>query len=319
LDEIKDFKLKNGILAKKDLLTLKDYSGEEILFLLKLTGKIKKDRGLLSDFLKGRNIALLFDKQSTRTRLSFEAGISRMGGNCIYLDSGSLQIKRGETIEDSAKVMDRYLDGLIIRTFEQETVEIFAKNCKFPVINGLTDKYHPCQIMADLFTLSEQGILDKSLKFSYVGDCNNVANSLLIGFSKLGIEISIGCSPVYEPSKEILEYVFTETKKSGGKITLAYDPYESVKDADVIYTDVWVSMGEAHSDEKINELQKFQVNKKLLSFARPGVKVMHCLPAHRELEITSDVLDSASSIVWQQAENRMHAQKAILAYLFTGA
>ncbi len=214
--------------------------------------------------------------------------------------------------------MDKYLDGLIIRTFSQETVEIFAQNCSFPVINGLTDMYHPCQALSDLFTIYELGLLNNSLKFTYVGDCNNVLNSLLIGFAKLGLDITVGCSEKYEPNKDILKYVFEQSQISGSKskIKIIYDPFEAVKDADIIYTDVWVSMGDKHSEEKINELYKFQVNKKLLLHAKPDVKVMHCLPAHRELEITSEVLDSPNSIVWQQAENRLYTQKALLIYLF---
>ena len=302
---------------KKDFLTLKDYSKEEIEYMINLASKIKKDRTLYGDLLNKKSIALLFNKQSTRTRLSFQAGITQLGGNCIYLDADSLQIKRGETLEDSARVFSRYLDGLVIRTFEQKTVEIFADNGTIPVINGLTDSYHPCQILSDLFTIFELGLLDKTLKFTYVGDCNNVLNSLLVGFTKLGIDITVGCSQKYEPAKEILEYVYGQAAKSGSTIKLVYDPFESVSGADIIYTDVWVSMGEKDSEEKIAELFKLQVNEKLLSFAKPDVKIMHCLPAHRESEITSAVIDSKNSIVWEQAENRMHAQKALLVYLYS--
>lgn len=316
LNDISNFKANEVKSSKKDMLTLKDYSKEEILYLLNLTQKIKSNRNLFNSFLDGKVLALLFDKPSTRTRLSFESGIAQLGGKSIYLDSSTLQIKRGETLQDSARVMDRYLDGIIIRTFAQETVEIFSRYCSFPVINGLTDLFHPCQILADLFTMSEFGILDNNLKFVYLGDCNNVLNSLLIGFSKLGIGITVGCSQKYEPDKEILKYVCSQAQESGSRVRLVYDPEEAVKGADVIYTDVWVSMGDKHSEEKIDELQKFQLNKNLLSFAKPDVKVMHCLPAHREQEITSDVLDSLNSIVWQQAENRLHAQKALLVYLF---
>jgi ornithine carbamoyltransferase len=302
---------------KKDFLTLKDYSKEEIKYLISLTSKVKKDRSLYKDLLSKKSIALLFNKQSTRTRLSFEAGITQLGGNCIFLDADSLQIKRGETLQDSARVFSRYLDGLVIRTFEQKTVEIFAENSTIPVINGLTDLYHPCQIISDLFTIYELGLLDKFLKFTYVGDCNNVLNSLLIGFSKLGLDITVGCSQKYEPSKEILEYVFGQAAKSGSSIKFEYDPLAAVNGADIIYTDVWVSMGDKDSEEKVAELSKFQVNEKLLAFAKPDVKIMHCLPAHRESEITSAVIDGKNSIVWQQAENRLHAQKALLVYLYS--
>lgn len=300
----------------KSFLTLRDYSGSRIKDIINLAAKFKKNKNYCNKILAGKNIAMLFDKHSTRTRLSFEAGISQLGGNCIYLDSSALQIKRGETIKDSAIVFGRYLDGIIIRTFLHETVETFAQYSGIPVINGLTDLYHPCQIISDLFTISETGLLKKSLKFTYVGDCNNVLNSLLIGFSKIGLNITVGCSEKYPPEKEILGYAIDEAGLSGSAVSLVHDPFEAVTGADIVYTDVWVSMGDEESEEKIKALEMFQVNNNLLSHAKPGVKVMHCLPAHRGQEITSEVLDGKNSIVWQQAENRLHAQKAMLAYLY---
>ncbi|MBM3707393.1 MAG: ornithine carbamoyltransferase [Actinobacteria bacterium] len=308
---------KNKNKNKKDFLTLKDYSRDEIEYLIKLASKIKNDKKLYSSLLKGKSIALLFDKPSTRTRLSFEAAIEQLGGNCIYLDASNLQIKRGETLQDSARVFSGYLDGLVIRTFKQETVEIFAENSAIPVINGLTDMYHPCQALSDLFTLCEIRLLDKSLKFTYLGDCNNVLNSLLIGLSKLGIDITVGCSEKYAPSKEIMEYALQQAEINGSRINIFHDPVQAVTGSNVIYTDVWISMGDEDSEEKIKELMKFQVSSKLLSKADKNVRVMHCLPAHREQEITSDVLDGKNSIVWQQAENRLYAQKALLVYLFS--
>lgn len=301
----------------RHFLTLKDYSKKEIENLIELATKIKKSRRMYRNLLQGKSIALLFEKPSTRTRLSFETGIYQLGGNCIYLDAESLQLKRGETMEDTARVFSRYLDGVVIRTFEQERVELLARNSTIPVINGLTDLYHPCQALSDLFTLYELGLLRKDIKFTYVGDCNNVLNSLLIGFSKLGLDISVGCPEKYRPIKEVLDYVLELSKKTGSNIKIYSDPVEAVRDADVVYTDVWISMGEKRMEEKISELRKFQVNDWLLSYARENVKVMHCLPAHREEEITSDVLDSEKSIVWQQAENRLHAQKALFVYLYT--
>jgi len=302
---------------KKDFLTLKDYSKEEILYLLSLAADIKKEKELFSDRLKGKNIAMLFDKHSTRTRLSFEVAISQLGGNCIYLDAASLQIKRGETIKDSAIVFGRYLDGLVIRTFSHETIEVFADYSNITVINGLTDMYHPCQALSDLFTIGEFGLLEKELKFTYLGDCNNVSNSLMVGFSKLGLDLTLGCSKKYGPSAEILQYCQKQAAKSGSKINIINDPFDAVECADIIYTDVWISMGDKDSAEKVKELSAFQVNSKLLAYAKPGVKVMHCLPAHREQEITSEVLDGNHSVIWQQAENRLHAQKALLVYLFS--
>lgn len=301
----------------RHFLTLKDYTKKEIEDLIKLAAKIKKNKKMYKNLLQGKSIALLFEKPSTRTRLSFETGIYQLGGNCIYLDSKSLQIKRGETIEDTARVFSRYLDGVVIRTFDQKRVELLAKNSTIPIINGLTDLYHPCQALSDLFTLYELGLLKKDIKFTYVGDSNNVLNSLLIGFSKLGLDINVGCPQKYSPIKEVLDYVLELSRSSGSNVKIYYDPMEAVKDADVVYTDVWVSMGEERVDEKISEFRKFQVNSKLLSYAKKNVKVMHCLPAHREEEITSDVIDSENSIVWQQAENRLHAQKALFVYLYT--
>jgi ornithine carbamoyltransferase len=299
---------------KKDFLTLKDYSKEEIEYLLDLSGKIKKDKNSYSKVLEGKNIAMLFDKHSTRTRLSFEVGINQLGGNSIYLDSKNLQISRGETYQDTAKIFSRYLDGVIIRTYSQEIVDIFAKYGTIPVINGLTDIYHPCQILADMLTLKELRLLNKDLKFIYIGDSNNVTNSLIIGFSKLGIDITIGCPEKYSPPEEIIEYA--RNQKEGSKLNLVHDPVKAVSDADVVYTDVWLSMGDEINKQKLADLKSYQVNYKLLKYAKEEVKVMHCLPAHRGQEITSEVLDGKNSIVLQQAENRLHAQKALLVYLY---
>jgi len=299
---------------KKDFLTLKDYSKEEIEYLLDLSGKIKKDKNSYSKVLEGKNIAMLFDKHSTRTRLSFEAGINQLGGNSIYLDSKNLQISRGETYQDTAKIFSRYLDGVIIRTYSQEILDIFAKYGTIPVINGLTDIYHPCQILADMLTLKELGLLNKDLKFIYIGDSNNVTNSLIIGFSKLGIDITIGCPEKYSPPEEIIEYA--RNQKEGSKLNLVHDPVKAVSGADIVYTDVWLSMGDEINKQKLTDLKSYQVNYKLLKYAKEEVKVMHCLPAHRGQEITSEVLDGKNSIVLQQAENRLHAQKALLVYLY---
>ena len=301
----------------KDFLTLKDYSKEDIEYIINLSAKIKKNKKLFKNLLNGKNIALLFDKPSTRTRLSFEIGILQLGGNCICLDSKNLQVSRGETLEDSARVFSKYLDGVVIRTFKQEKVEIFAGSSSIPIINGLTDLYHPCQILSDLFTIHELGLLQKELKFTYIGDSNNVLNSLLIGFAKLGLNITVGCPEKYRPSEKILNYVIEQSKISGSNIHITSNPVEAVKDADIIYSDVWISMGDEENSEKVHDLKKFQVNSKLLSYANENVKIMHCLPAHRGEEITSDILDGKKSIVWQQAENRLYAQKALLVYLYS--
>ncbi|MHB1377624.1 MAG: ornithine carbamoyltransferase [Candidatus Humimicrobiaceae bacterium] len=304
--------------TKKDFLTLLDYSKEEINYLLYLAGDVKQNNAKYSEILKNKNIALLFDKPSTRTRLSFEVGINQMGGSCLVLDSKTMQLGRGETYADTAKIFDAYLDGVVIRTFRQADIETVASNCSIPVINALTDSYHPCQILSDLFTLYERDLLfKKDLKFVYLGDSNNVLNSLIIGFTKLGINITVGCPKEYEPDKALMETLREISIKSKNEIIVENNPLFAVKDADVVYTDVWVSMGDEESSQKIYNLKPFQVNKKLLSEAKKDVLVMHCLPAHRELEITSEVLDNKNSIVWTQAENRLYAQKALLALLYS--
>ena len=304
--------------TKKDFLTLLDYSKEEINYLLYLAGDVKQNNAKYSEILKNKNIALLFDKPSTRTRLSFEVGINQIGGSCLVLDSKTMQIGRGETYADTAKIFDAYLDGVVIRTFRQTDIETVASNCSIPVINALTDSYHPCQILSDLFTLYERDLLfKKDLKFVYFGDSNNVLNSLLIGFTKLVINITVGCPKEYEPGKALMETLREMSIKSKNEIIVENNPLRAVKDADVVYTDVWVSMGDEESSQKIYDLKPFQVNKKLLSEAKKDVLIMHCLPAHRELEITSEVLDSKNSIVWTQAENRLYAQKALLALLYS--
>ncbi len=301
----------------RHFLTLKDISQETIDYLLKLATRIKKNKFLCKDLLQGKSIGMLFDKHSTRTRLSFEAGINQLGGNSIYLDSKNMQLSRGETIEDTARVLSRYLEGLIIRTFSHQTVKDFASNSSIPVINGLTDSYHPCQVLSDLFTLFELGLLKKGLKFTYIGDSNNVTSSLIIGLSKLGLDITVGCPAEYEPKEEAVKIFDKQSRSSGSRLNILNDPYQAVKEADVIYTDVWVSMGDKDSRKKFEALQMYQINKKLLSYASGSVKVMHCLPAHRGQEITSEVMDGANSVVWQQAENRLHAQKALLVYIYS--
>ncbi len=299
---------------KRDFLTLKDYSGDEIEYILELSQLIKKDENKYSNVLDGKNIAMLFDKHSTRTRISFEAGINKLGGKALILDSKSLQLGRGETYGDTAEILSLYVDGVIIRTFKQETLEIFAKYGNIHVINGLTDKYHPCQVLADMMTLKELGLLNKDLKFTYIGDSNNVTNSLIIGFLKLGIGITVGSPEKYSPSGEILEY--SSNRKDGIKIKITHDPAEAVKDADVVYTDVWLSMGDEMDSSKLKELKNYQVNSGLLVGAKKEVKVMHCLPAHRDQEISSEVLEGKNSIILKQAENRMYAQMGLLVYLY---
>jgi ornithine carbamoyltransferase len=298
---------------KKDFLTLKDYDSKTIDYLLDIAGNVKSDPSKYSKVLDGKNIALLFDKHSTRTRLSFEAGISQMGGNAIYLDAKNLQLSRGETYADTAKIFSGYLDAVVIRTFSHSTVEIFAEEGSIPVINGLTDVYHPCQALSDLFTIKEAGLLLPGLKITYMGDSNNVANSLIVGLSKLGLKLTVGSPPEYGPGQEIMKYI---ESIEGSDVSIVTDPVKAVEDADIVYTDVWISMGDAESDKKVKKLSSYQVSKELLSHAAKDIIVMHCLPAHRGEEITDEVLDGPNSIVLKQAENRLHAQKALLAYIF---
>lgn len=299
---------------KKDFLTLKDYAGDKIEYILNLSVKIKRNKDKYSNILKGKNIALLFDKHSTRTRLSFEVGINQLGGKAVILDSKSLQLGRGESYKDTAKIFSLYVDGVIIRTFKQETLNIFAKYGNIPVINGLTDTYHPCQVLADMLTLKEMGMLNKKIKFVYIGDSNNVTNSLIVGFSKIGIDMTIGCPEKYSPDEEILEYAGNQ--KQGSEINVINNPVDAVSNADIIYTDVWLSMGQKTDKFKLKELEKYQVNSDLLKYAKKEVKIMHCLPAHTGQEITSEVLEGKNSIVLEQAANRMHAQKGLLAYIY---
>ncbi len=236
-----------------------------------------------------------------------------MGGNAIYLDSVNLQLSRGETYGDTAKIFSGYLDAAIIRTFDHSTVEIFAEEGSIPVINGLTDAYHPCQILSDLFTIKEAGLLGPGLKFTYMGDSNNVTNSLIIGFLKLGLGLTIGSPVEYAPGQDILEYA---ESIAGSKVFLVADPVKAVKDANIVYTDIWISQGDPESSQKIKNLAGYQINSKLLKNAGKDVTIMHCLPAHRGEEITSEVLDGPGSIVIKQAENRLYAQKALLTYIF---
>jgi len=300
---------------KKDLLRVGDLNREEIEELLDLSQKLKarqKDGQKVTPLL-GKTLGLIFEKSSTRTRVSFEVGMYQLGGQSLFLSSKDLQIGRGETIPDTARVLSRYLDGLVIRTFGHEIVEEMARHATIPIINGLTDRHHPCQVLADLLTIQEKKQRLQGLKVSYVGDGNNMANSWLEGAAKLGLHLTLACPPGYEPDRETYQEALKEAAKSGAKIVITHDPRVAAEDADVLYTDVWASMGqEQEHKERLSAFQGFQLNRPLLRLAKPEVLVMHCLPAHRGEEITDEVLDGPHSIVWDQAENRLHLQKAIL-------
>lgn len=302
-------------LKGKDLLTLADYSKETILELLDKAKAIKEShlKGEIIAPLKGKTLGMIFEKSSTRTRVSFEAGMTQLGGHALYLNSRDLQIGRGETISDTAKVLSQYVDAIMIRTFSHDIVEELAEHATIPIINGLTDLYHPCQALADLLTLLEvKGSLE-GLKLAYIGDGNNVAHSLLIACSKVGADISIATPPNYEVDKKVAELAYSFAKISGSKIVLTHNPIEAVRDADAIYSDVWTSMGqEAENEQRLKDFQGFQINAELVNHAKSDYIFLHCLPAHREEEVTSEIIDGSHSYVFQQAGNRLHAQKALL-------
>ena len=295
------------MLKGKDFLSLNDVTAEEIEEIFELTKELKKEK--FSDVLKGNTIILIFQKPSTRTRVSFEAGISQLGGKPIVLNWNELQLGRGETVEDTARVLERYADAVVARVFSHQDLVRMAKVSEIPIINSLSDFSHPCQGLADLFTIEEKIGLKKVSKITYVGDGNNnVCHSLMFGCSKLGLNLTIGCPKGYEPRKEVIE------KTSG--IEILNDPIEAVKDSDVVYTDVWISMGmEKEVEERVEVFPLFQVNEKLFGYAKKDAIFMHCLPAHRGMEVTDEIVDSKNSVVLDQAENRLHTQKSLLSLI----
>ncbi|MBI5674666.1 MAG: ornithine carbamoyltransferase [Nitrospirae bacterium] len=294
---------------KRDFLTLLDFSAEETEALLNRSAELKSGKDSSACPLIGKSIGLLFDKASTRTRISFQAGIYQLGAQAIYINANEIQLGRGETIEDTAKVLSRYLHAIVIRTFAHDIIERFAKNSAMSVINGLTDLHHPCQTLADLMTIKEKKGRLKGVRLAYIGDGNNVANSLIEASLMTGISLALACPEGYEPDRKIYE----KARSGEADVKLMTSPEDAVKGADVLYTDVWVSMGqEETSDTKKKLFKDFQINRPLLSLAKPDAIVMHCLPAHRGEEITDDVIDSPQSVVFDQAENRLHTQKALL-------
>jgi ornithine carbamoyltransferase len=293
---------------KKDLLSISDLSREDVLDLFELSASLKEKRqnGIEHRPLKGKTLGMIFNKHSTRTRISFEVGMFELGGHALFLTGDQLQLNRGETIKDSAQVLSRYLNGILIRTYDHEEVIALAEHATIPVINGLTDFNHPLQILADIFTIKEKLGGIEGVKVAYVGDGNNVAYSWMMGASLMGMNLVIACPKELRPST-------APNLGEIGKVEIVDDPFDAVQNADIIYTDVWISMGD-EEDTKSKEklLQPYQINQKLVDSAKKDVMVMHCLPAHREMEITSEVLDGEHSIVFDQAENRLHVQKAIL-------
>jgi len=306
---------------KKDLLSIKELTAAEIDALFGLATDLKEEqrKGIAHHLLAGRFLALIFEKPSLRTRVTFEVGMAQLGGLALYLAPGDIRLGERETVKDVAKNLERWVDGIVARTFSHQTVEELARHAAVPVINGLSDVTHPCQVLADLFTLREKYGTLQGLKVTYIGDGNNVCHSWLYGAGKTGIEFIAACPKGYEPHPDILVFARREAEARAGRIALMHDPREAAQGADVLDTDVWTSMGqEAESAQRRRDFQGFQVDAALVRLAKPDALVMHCLPAHRGEEITDDVLDGPQSIVYDQAENRLHLQKAILVTLLRG-
>lgn len=304
--------------AKRDLLTLAALSAQEILALIERGRELKQDPGIALQKapLRGKTIGLLFEKASTRTRVSFEVAMYQLGGQAIFFSMEDLQLRRGESIPDTARVLSRYLDGMVIRTYAQDTLEQWAQSASIPVINGLTDLHHPCQALGDLLTLQEHFGALKGLRLAYIGDGNNVAHSLIQGGVKVAMNLVLACPSGFGPNASILREAERLAGETGGSVQWVQDPKEAVAGADALYTDVWVSMGkEREAKQRLKRLKPYQVNPALVRLAKPTAVLMHCLPAHRGEEITAEVLEGPQAIVWAQAENRLHIQKAILQWL----
>lgn len=298
----------------KHLLKLLDCSTEEIIGLLDLADQLKyeKKHNISHRHLEGKSLGMIFQKSSTRTRVSFETGMYQLGGQALFLSNRDLQIGRGEPVQDTARVLSRYLSGIMIRTFAQKEVEDLAEYGSIPIINGLTDYCHPCQVLADLQTVREHKNKLDGLKFCYIGDGNNMANSLTVGALKVGMSVSLGCPEGYFPDQTIIDFA----KQYPGKFQIISNPVEAAADADVVYTDVWASMGQEGEAAKRREVFKgYQINDAVMASAKPDAMVMHCLPAHREEEITAKVFEQHADEIFDEAENRLHAQKAVMVRL----
>jgi ornithine carbamoyltransferase len=302
----------------KSLASLFHLTREEIEQIIKTSESLKLQlhRGQEHTLLKGKTLAMIFEKPSTRTRVSFEVGMWQLGGYALYLSAGDLQLGRGETIADTAQTLSRYVNGIMARVFSHQTILDLIKHSKVPVINGLSDVTHPCQGLADLFTIYEKKGRFSGLRMAYVGDGNNVAHSLIYGCSKVGMDIIVGCPKGYEPHPEVISQAKKEAMRNGSRVVVTDDPEEAVEEADVVYTDVWASMGKEDEREKrVKAFRPYQVNEGLVKHAKEDYLFMHCLPAHRGEEVTDEVADSKNSIIFDQAENRLHTQKALLALI----
>jgi ornithine carbamoyltransferase len=296
------------------LISIADLSVEDIEGILDMAEDLKKERkeGVVKDYLKNKSLAMIFEKSSTRTRVSFEVGMTDLGGHALYLDPGTTQLGRGETVGDTARILSGYAHGIMIRAKSHDMVMEMADNASVPVINGLDDREHPCQVLADLMTIRERKGRIKGLKLAWIGDGNNVCNSMILASAMMGMRMSIACPTGYEPDKKIVE----KARAKGGKVEITRDPEAAAKGADVLYTDVWVSMGdEAEKEKRLKDLRDYQINMRLIGLADKDCVVLHCLPAHRGQEITDEAIKCKNSAIFEEAENRLHAQKALLVKL----
>jgi len=306
-------------LKHKDFVSIHDYSAQEIAEIFALAKEIKGDRQKFAKALQGQTLGMIFEKSSTRTRVSFEVGMFQMGGHALFLSSRDIQLGRGETIYDSAKVLSRYLDGIMARTFAHKTVTELAEYASIPIINGLTDLLHPCQAMTDYFTAFERFGDLRGRKLAYIGDGNNMAHSLMYGAPKVGMDIAVATPAGYAPDAEVTARAQEDARSAGTRLVVTRSMEEAVKDADVVETDVWASMGqEAETAKRQKDFSGWQVDKRLMSLARKDAVFMHCLPAHRGEEVSAEVIDSPQSLIYDEAENRLHVQKAIMHTLMAG-
>ncbi len=309
--------------SKKDILSISDLSTSEIDRILMLAGKLKREqkKGKSRPFLRGKTLGMIFQKPSTRTRVSFEVGMYQLGGDAIYLGANDIQLSRGETIEDTAKTLSLYLDCIMARVYNHKDIQTFARHASVPVINGLSDSFHPCQVLADLMTIRERKKKLKGLQLAWLGDGDNVCNDLMLGCAKTGISMTAACPKGYEPLEEIIKLARAEGKKTGVAIVVTEDPSLAVRNADIIATDTFISIGK-EGERTMREatfLPNYQVNTDIMKLAKEDAIFMHCLPARRGMEVTSDVIDGKWSVVWQEAENRLHTQKALLCVLMKAA
>ncbi len=304
------------MIMKRDLLSLKNFSQEEIFKILDLAAKVKEDKTYANDLLTGKSIGLVFQKPSNRTRASFDVGIYQLGGHCLYLGPDEINLGVRESTSDVANTLSRYLDGIVARTYTHQDIVDLATHSTIPVINGLCDLYHPCQALTDIFSVKEKFGKLEGLTMAYVGDGNNVCHSLMLICAKIGVNLNIATPEGYEPQKEIVDLSKKYAKETGVKILISKSSKDMVKDVDIIYSDVWVSMGqEQENQQRLTDFHEFQINAELVALARKNYIFMHCLPAHRGQEVTEKVIDGSHSIVFDQAENRLHTQKAILIFL----